>query len=74
MAAGDKDVTVVGGPNLIQQLVEAGLMDELEIRIMPVLLGDGLRLFDHLSAQPVQLEKVKLVETLADAPIFSSVC
>ena len=62
-AAGDKDVTVVGGPNLIQQLVEAGLIDELEIGIMPVLLGDGSRLFDQLSTQSVQLEKVKLVET-----------
>ena len=36
---------------------------KLQVGIMPVLLGDGLRLFDHLSAQQVQLEKVMLVET-----------
>lgn len=61
--AGDKEVTVVGGANLIQQLLKMHLIDELQIGIMPVLLGDGIRLFDHLLSYQIQLEKTKLVET-----------
>jgi dihydrofolate reductase len=64
-AAGDKDVTVVGGPNLIQQCLRANLADELHVDIMPVLLGKGLRLFDAVSDLPVHLEKLKLMETPA---------
>jgi dihydrofolate reductase len=45
-AAGDRSVTVVGGPNLIQQLLRAGLVDELHVDVMPLLLGDGLPLFE----------------------------
>jgi dihydrofolate reductase len=47
-AAGEKDVTVVGGPNVGQQLLKAGLVDELQIGIMPILLGEGQRLFEQL--------------------------
>jgi dihydrofolate reductase len=47
-AAGSKWVTVVGGPTLIQALLKAGFIDELEVDVMPVLLGGGLRLFDAL--------------------------
>ena len=54
-AAGDKDVTVVGGPSVIQQCLRLGLADELHVDIMPVLLGSGLRLFDHIGDQPVDL-------------------
>jgi dihydrofolate reductase len=61
-AAGDKDVVIVGGANLIQQCLKAGLIDELQIGISPVVLGDGLRLFDHLENENIQLEKVKVVE------------
>ncbi len=45
-AAGDKNVAVAGGGTLLAQLIAAGLVDELELHIAPVLLGDGLRLFD----------------------------
>ncbi len=62
-AAGDKDVTVVGGPNVIQQCVAAKLADELHVDIMPVLLGNGQRLFEHISDQPIALEKIKVLET-----------
>jgi dihydrofolate reductase len=62
-AAGDKDVTVVGGPSVIQQCVRFKLADELQVDIMPVLLGNGLRLFEHISDQPVNLEKIKVLET-----------
>jgi dihydrofolate reductase len=62
-AAGDKDVTVIGGANTIQQLLKAGLIDELQIDIAPLLLGDGLRLFEYLEAQQIKLEKTKVMNT-----------
>jgi dihydrofolate reductase len=45
-AAGSKDVAVSGGGTLLRQVLAAGLLDELELHIAPVLLGDGMRLFD----------------------------
>ena len=44
-AAGDKDVVVMGGANVVDQSLAAGLVDELRIHLSPVLLGDGTRLF-----------------------------
>ncbi len=61
-AAGQKDVTVVGGPNVLQQLLKAGLVDELDISIMPVLLGEGQRLFEHLEGVQLRLTKTKLTD------------
>ena len=62
-AAGDKDVTVVGGASTIQQLLKARLLDELQIDVAPVLLGDGLRLFEHLEGLEIELEKIKAIES-----------
>jgi dihydrofolate reductase len=63
-AAGDKDVQIVGGANINQQGLKAGLIDELQVGIMPVLLGAGLRLFEHLESQEIELEKIKVIETV----------
>lgn len=60
-AAGDRAVTVVGGPNLIQQLLKGGLVDELHIDVMPILLGEGLRLFDPGTGS-LELEKLGIQE------------
>jgi dihydrofolate reductase len=62
-AAGDKDVTVVGGANTAQQCIRAGLADELHIGIVPVLLGEGLRFFDNLGAELMELERIKVLES-----------
>lgn len=62
VAAGYKDVTVVGGASTIQQCLDAGLADELQIDLMPVLLGGGLRLFEALDTQQIRLERVKVLE------------
>jgi dihydrofolate reductase len=59
-AAGDKDVIVVGGPNVIQQLVSAGLVDELQVDIAPVLLGGGTRLFGDQGAEGIALEQIAM--------------
>ena len=61
-AAGDKNVVIVGGANVIQQCLKAGLVDILQIDLMPILLGDGLRLFEHLETEPIRLENVKVVD------------
>jgi dihydrofolate reductase len=48
-AAGDKDVNVMGGADIIRQALEAGIVDELAIIIAPVVLGGGKRLFEGFS-------------------------
>ena len=59
-AARDKTVQVVGGVSIAQQLLEAGLVDELHVDIMPVFLGIGLRSFESSSLERVRLEKIML--------------
>jgi dihydrofolate reductase len=60
-AAGDKDVLVHGaGP--AQQALAAGVLDELEIHLVPVLLGDGRRLFEHLGSEHRPLERIGTCE------------
>lgn len=48
VAAGDKDVTIMGGASLGQQYIGAGLVDEISIHLVPVLLGSGTRMFENL--------------------------
>jgi dihydrofolate reductase len=59
-AAGNKDVCVAGGANTAQQFLQAGLLDEIQLHLAPVILGDGIRLFEHLGA--VKLERSRVVE------------
>jgi dihydrofolate reductase len=62
-AAGDKDVAVGGGANVVQQYLDAGLLDELQLHLAPVLLGDGVRLFDNLGTGQVELERTRVIES-----------
>ena len=62
-AAGDKDVAIGGGANSIQQYLRAGLLDEIQIHLVPVLLGDGIRLFEHLGTEPIELARTRVVES-----------
>jgi dihydrofolate reductase len=61
-AAGDGDV-MVHGAGAAQALLRAGELDEMELHAVPVLLGQGRRLFDHLPAEPVELELVRRLTT-----------
>jgi dihydrofolate reductase len=61
-AAGDKAVMVVGGAGVIQQLLREGLVDELHVDVMPVLLGQGLRLLENVDPDRVRLEKLDVQE------------
>jgi dihydrofolate reductase len=56
-AAGDKDVHVMGGADIIRQALAAGIVDELTIIIAPIILGDGKRLFDGFS-QSLELQQI----------------
>ena len=66
-AADGKDVAVAGGGTLLRQLLAAGLLDELELHIAPVLLGDGMRLFDASlglgTHEGIELTPVRVIET-----------
>ena len=60
VAAGDKDVNVIGAASTTQQCLQAGLADELHIDIMPVFFGGGLRPFDGIDN--IQLTRLKVME------------
>jgi len=60
-AAGDKDVALAGGASVAQQYLAAGLLDELQIHLIPVLLGGGVRLFDRLGIDPIELEATRVI-------------
>ena len=60
-AAGDKDV-LVHGAGVAQRALALGLLDELEIHLVPVLLGEGRRLFEHLGVEQRELERVRVLQ------------
>jgi dihydrofolate reductase len=60
-AAGDKKVSVAGA-DVPQQAIRAGLLDEIQIHLIPVLLSEGKRLFDYLGNQRIDLERIRVVE------------
>ena len=54
-AAADGKVIIVMGANVAQQLMKEGLADEIYIQLVPVLLGSGIRLFEHFGTAPIEL-------------------
>jgi dihydrofolate reductase len=64
-AAGNRNVSVAGGANVVQQYLTAGLLDELQLHVVPILLGDGVRLFDDPAAAGTRLEIVRVVDSPA---------
>jgi dihydrofolate reductase len=62
-SAGDKNVALGGGAKTIQQFLNAGLIDEMQIHIAPLLLGGGIRLFDELNPGSVGLEKTRVIDS-----------
>ena len=53
-AAGEQNVTVVGGASVTQQCIRAGLFDELHIALVPLLLCEGLQLFENIGNEPIR--------------------
>ncbi|MFW6075393.1 MAG: dihydrofolate reductase family protein [Chloroflexota bacterium] len=62
-AAGDKDVAIAGGADTVQQFLRAGLLDELELHVVPVFVGDGRRLFEHHADSQVEMRCVRVVDS-----------
>ena len=63
-AAGERDVAVGGGASVVQQYMRAGPRDEFRVHVVPLLLGDGVRLFeDHLADAPRELERTSVAES-----------
>jgi dihydrofolate reductase len=67
-AAGNKYVNVLGATTA-RGCLEAGLLDEVLTLIAPIMLGDGVRLFDHPGGSPVRLERMSLTE----APLATNI-
>ena len=64
-AAEDSDVAVAGGANVVQQYLRAGLVDELQVHVVPLLLGDGVRLFGALESGPLGFEVTRVIASPA---------
>ena len=62
-AADGMDISVAGGAGIIQQCLEAGLLNTLEIHLVSVVLGDGIRLFEQSGHNGIELERTRAVES-----------
>ena len=60
-AAGDKDILIGGGAKTINQYLAAGLVDQLDLHVVPIILGGGARLFDGVGPA-VRLEIIRVIE------------
>jgi dihydrofolate reductase len=61
--AGDKGITVMGGAQTGRQFVAAGLVDELSLHLVPVLFGDGTRMFEDIGDAHIALEPLATIQT-----------
>jgi dihydrofolate reductase len=61
-AANGKDIMMLGGANAAQQYLKAGLLDEIYLHLVPVLLSEGIRLFENIGTEPIELEKISAIE------------
>lgn len=62
-AAGGKDVSIAGGASVIQQALNAGLLDEIQVHLVPIFMGGGVRLFENLGAHQPELLCTRVIET-----------
>lgn len=69
-AAGNKDIRIAGGANVIQQYLNAGLVDEFTIHYAPIMLGKGVRLFDHLENGKFSLEVIEAINSTLVTHLF----
>ncbi len=72
-AAGDKNVIVMGGADLLRQYLGAGVVDEFVLTIAPVLLGGGKRLFDGMERLDLSFERTRVIESPFATHVFYSV-
>ncbi|HSM54924.1 MAG TPA: dihydrofolate reductase family protein [Candidatus Sulfomarinibacteraceae bacterium] len=73
-AAGERDIAIAGGASAIQQYLKAGLLDEIQIHLAPVLLGAGNRLFDGFNDEHIELERLRVVDSPTVTHLKYRVC
>jgi dihydrofolate reductase len=61
-AAGKKNVYLMGGAKVVQECIKAGLVDEMMIHVVPVLLAEGIHLFEQLGHNKIKLEQAKIIK------------
>ena len=61
--AGNKNVGIWGGANIMRQYLKAGLLDEMEIHLVSILLGGGVRMFEDLTSESFELRGISCIET-----------
>jgi dihydrofolate reductase len=71
--AGDATVAVAS-PSLAQQYLNSGLLDRIRVTVVPVLLGEGIRFFRGLTAAPVELERVDVIEDSGATHLSYRIC
>jgi dihydrofolate reductase len=59
-AVGQRDLAVIGGASIARQCIAAQALDEIHLHLVPVLLGEGIRLFEHVTDRPIELELYSL--------------
>lgn len=69
-AAGEKNVLIMGGANIIQQYLQLKAFDQLHVHVAPVLFAEGTRLFDFIGKEKIELNKLKTVDTPAATHIY----
>jgi dihydrofolate reductase len=62
-AAGDENVGIWGGANIMREYLRAGSLDEMQIHLIPILLGGGVRLFEDLDPEGIELRRKSSIET-----------
>jgi dihydrofolate reductase len=60
--AGDKPVIIGGGADIAQQFLKAGLLDEIQLHLVPILFGGGSPLFANFGTEPLELEQTKVIQ------------
>lgn len=72
--AGGKDIRIAGGANVIQQYLNAGLVDEFSVAVSPVLFGTGLRLFDGIDPRRISLKITEAIHSPLVSHLNYAVC
>ena len=62
-ASDEKDVGTWGGASIVTQYLQAGLLDQLQLHVIPILLGNGVRLLRELNAAGIELRKTTSIDT-----------
>lgn len=60
----NRDVVIGGGADIARQYLKAGLVDEIQIHLVSILLGEGIRLFDQICTEQIELEKIRIIDSV----------